>query len=53
MSKTVKLKTKPGDVLFEFAPDGLYVYVGYRGGARVPRRKARKLHERLTKWLEG
>jgi hypothetical protein len=52
MSRTVKLKTKPGDILFEFAPDGLYIYVGYRGGARVRRRKAERLHKALAAWLD-
>jgi hypothetical protein len=51
MSKTLRLKTSSGDVLFEFAPDGLYVYTAYCGGGRVPRRKAKRLRKALTKWL--
>ncbi|MDF2969374.1 MAG: hypothetical protein K0Q93_3152 [Nocardioidaceae bacterium] len=53
MSDTVRIKTKPGDILFEFSADGLYVYVGYKGGARVPRRKAKALRKLLTRWLAG
>jgi Uri superfamily endonuclease len=52
VSKTVRIKTKPGDVLFEFAPDGLYVYVGYKGGARVKRSKAKRLRRLLKAHLK-
>lgn len=51
VSKPVRIKTKPGDILFEASDDGLYVYVGHRGGARVSRRKANKLRRLLKAYL--
>lgn len=50
MSGQVELHTGHGTVLFEFTRHHLYVYTTCCG-AKVPRRKAKRLHKALTKWL--
>lgn len=52
VSKRVTLRSGHHDVTFEFTRAGLYLYTSCCG-ARVPRREVKKLHKRLTKWLEG
>jgi hypothetical protein len=52
MPRRVKLQSGHHTVLFEFTKHDLVVYTSCCG-ARVPRSTAEKLHERLTKWLEG
>lgn len=48
--KRVKLRSGHHDVLLEFTEHDLIVYTSCCG-ARVPRRKAKRLHKALTKWL--
>lgn len=50
---TVRLKTNHGDVLFDFTPDGLWIYTATCGGGRVSRRKARRLRRALKAWLKA
>ena len=50
VSKTVTLRSGHHEVVFELTSDGLYLYTSCCG-ARVPRRKAKKLRKALTKWL--
>lgn len=52
MSKRVTLRSGHHEVTFEFTKRDVHLYTSCCG-ARVPRRKAEKLHKRLTKWLEG
>lgn len=51
MAHRVKLKSHHHDVVFEFTKHALHVYTSCCG-ARVPRRKAKRLHKTLTKWLD-
>jgi hypothetical protein len=51
VSTTIKVKTTSGDVLFEFAPDGVFVYTSHCGGGRIRRRKAKRLRHALDAWL--
>lgn len=49
---TVRIKTNHGDVLFDFTPDGLWVYAACCGGGRVTRGKAQRLRRALKAWLK-
>jgi hypothetical protein len=50
VTKRFRLRSGHHTVLFEFTPNGLYVYTSCCG-ARVPRRNAKKLSRLLKAWL--
>lgn len=50
MPKRVTLRSGHHEVMFEFTSSGLHLYTSCCG-ARVPHRKAKRLHKALTKWF--
>lgn len=50
MSKTVTVRSGHHEVVFELTSDGLYLYTSCCG-ARVPRRKAKRLRRLLKAYL--
>lgn len=50
MSKSVKLESGHHEVVFELTSDGLYLYTSCCG-ARVPRRKVKRLRRLLKAYL--